>query len=111
MIFSYLQYSLFVCFGDFFRFIVPGGGTVGETVYAGEQLWHNNAEDVYSDFSITSMKESQQRARARRLENNIWIKSRIEDVKYLSLGLLNDISCSGVLHHLKSLDYGLNVLR
>ena len=38
-------------------------------------------------------------------------KSWIEDVKYPSLGLFNDISCSGVLHHLKSLDYGLNVLR
>ena len=98
-------------FREFYRFIVPGGGTGGVTVYNGEQLRHTNAEVVYLDFSITSMKISQRRARARRLTNIIWIRSWIEDVKYLGLGSFHDLSCSGVLHHLKNPVYGLNILK
>ena len=95
----------------FYRFIVPGGGTGGVTVFAGEQLRHTNAEIVYLDFSSTSMKISQRRAQARKLENIIWIRSWIEDVRFLGLGLFHDFSCSGVLHHLKSPLYGLNILK
>ena len=57
------------------------------------------------------MKISQRRARTRKLENIIWIHSWIEDVRYLGLGLFNDFSCSGVLHHLKSPLNGLNHLK
>ena len=98
-------------FSDFYRFIVPGGGTGGITVNIGEQLQHTNAEVVYLDFSMASMNISKQRARVRRLENIIWIKSWIENVKYLGLGSFNDLQCSGVLHHLKNPVYGLNILK
>ena len=98
-------------FRKFYRFIVPGGGTGGVTVFAGEQLRHTNAEVLYLDFSSTSMKISQRRARARKLGNIIWIRSWIEDVRFLGLGLFDDFSCSGVLHHLKSPIYGLNILK
>ena len=57
------------------------------------------------------MKISQRRAYARKLENIIWINSWIEDVRFLGLGLFNDFSSTGVLHHLKSPDYGLNLLK
>ena len=77
------------------------------TVFVSEQLRHTNAEIIYLDFSLTSMNISQRRARARKLENIIWIHGWIEDVRYLGLGLFNDFSCSGVLHHLKSLINGL----
>ena len=103
--------DLILDFRKFYRFIVPGGGTGGVTVFAGEQLRHTNAEILYLDFSSASMKISQRRARARKLENIIWIRSWIEDVRFLGLGLFNDFSCSGVLHHLKSPVYGLNVLK
>ena len=98
-------------FSDFYRFIVPGGGTGGITVNIGEQLQHTNAEVVYLDFSMASMNISKQRARVRRLKNIIWIKSWIENVKYLGLGSFNDLQCSGVLHHLKNPVYGLNILK
>ena len=98
-------------FRKFYRFIVPGGGTGVATVFAGEQLRHTNAEIVYLDFSSTSMKISQRRSRARKLENIIWINSWIEDVRFLGLGLFNDLSCTGVLHHLKRPLFGLNILK
>ena len=98
-------------FSNFYRLIIPGGGTGGVTVYSSEQLRHTNAEIVYVDFSMASMKISQRRARARKLKNIIWIKSWIEDVKYLGLGLFNDLSCSGVLHHLKNPEIGLKTLK
>ena len=57
------------------------------------------------------MKISQRRSRARKLENIIWIHSWIEDVRFLGLGLFNDLSCTGVLHHLKRPTFGLNILK
>lgn len=42
------------------------------------------------------------------LKNILWIKRCIDDVKYLDIGLFNDILCSGVLHHLKNPDYGFD---
>ena len=91
--------------------MVAGGGTGGVTVFNGEQLRHTNAEIVYLDFSSASMKISQIRARIRKLENIIWIHSWIEEVRFLGLGLFKDFQCSGVLHHLKSPVYGLNILK
>ena len=57
------------------------------------------------------MKIAQRRSRIRRLENIIWIHSWIEEVRFLGLGFFKDFQCSGVLHHLKSPSYGLNVLK
>ena len=91
--------------------MVAGGGTGGVTVFNGEQLRHTNAEIVYFDFSSASMKISQRRARIRKLNNIIWIHSWIEEVRFLGLGLFKDFQCSGVLHHLKSPLYGLNILK
>lgn len=98
-------------FRNFYRYIVPGGGTGGVTMFTAEQLRHTNAEIVYLDFSTASMKIAQRRARARKLENIVWVHSWIEGARFLGLGLFNDFSCSGVLHHLKSPVYGLNVLK
>ena len=94
-----------------FRFIVAGGGTGGVTVFVGEQLNHTNAEIIYIDFSATSMKIAKQRALNRKLSNIIWIRSWIEDTRYLGLGLFEELQCSGVLHHLKSPRFGLNILK
>ena len=90
--------------------VVAGGGTGGVTVFYGEQLNHTNAEVVYVDFSKASMQISQQRARFRKLENIIWIRTWIEGVRYLGIGLFGQSQCSGVLHHLKSPILGLNIL-
>ena len=81
------------------------------TVFYGEQLNHTNAEVVYVDFSKASMQISQQRARFRKLKNIIWIRSWIEGVRYLGIGLYEQSQCSGVLHHLKSPILGLNILK
>ena len=94
-----------------FRVIVVGGGTGGVTVFYGEQLNHTNAEVVYVDFSTTSMKISQQRARFRKLINIIWIRTWIEEVRHLGIGLFEQSQCSGVLHHLKTPILGLNILK
>ena len=91
--------------------MVAGGGTGGVTVFYGEQLNHTNAEVVYVDFSKASMQISQQRARFRKLKNIIWIRSWIEGVRYLGIGLFEQSQCSGVLHHLKSPISGLNILK
>ena len=98
-------------FRDNYRFIVAGGGTGGVSVFVSEQLRHTNAEIIYLDFSSASMKIAQRRARIRKLENMVWIRSWIEEVRFLGLGLFKDFQCSGVLHHLKSPPYGLNVLK
>ena len=82
--------------------IVAGGGTGGVTIFYGEQLNHTNAEVVYVDFSTTSMKISQQRACFRKLNNIIWIRTWIEEVRHLGIGLFEQSQCSGVLHHLKT---------
>ena len=101
----------FYPFSNFYRLIVPGGGTGGTTVGYGDELKHTNAEIVYVDFSMASMKISQRRARAIKLKNIIWINSWIEDTKYHGLGIFNALSCSGVLHHLKSPELGLKTLK
>ena len=91
--------------------IVAGGGTGGVTVFVAEQLNHTNAEVVYLDFSTTSMRIAQRRARSRTLQNIIWIRSWIEGVRYLGMGVFEELQCSGVLHHLKSPSLGLRILK
>ena len=101
----------FVLFSNYFRQIIAGGGTGGVTLFYGEQLNHTNAEIIYLDFSVTSMRIAQRRARMRSLRNIIWIRSWIEDARFLGIGLFNELQCSGVLHHLKSPLFGLNILK
>jgi len=98
-------------FRNYFRLIIAGGGTGSVTVFAGEQLNHTNAEVVYLDFSIASMNIAQRRARSRKLSNIIWVRSWIEGVRYLGMGMFEELQCSGVLHHLKSPSLGLNILK
>ena len=90
---------------------MAGGGTGGVTVFCGEQLNHTNAEIVYLDFSTTSMKIAQRRAQIRSLKNIIWVRSWIEDARFLGMGTFNELQCSGVLHHLKNPSFGLNILK
>lgn len=80
-------------------------------MFMGEQLNHTNAEVIYLDFSITSMKISQRRTQFRSLQNIVWVRSWIEDVRFLGLLPFNELQCSGVLHHLKNPSFGLNILK
>ena len=91
--------------------IVAGGGTGVVTVFMGEQLNHTNGEIVYLDLSIASMRIAQKRAQIRCLRNIIWIRNWIEGLRFLGLGLFEELQCSGVLHHLKRPVYGLNILK
>ena len=93
-----------------FRVITAGGGTGGPTLYLGERLNHTDAELVYLDFSASSMKIAQERARIRTLTSIIWVKSWIEDMPKLGLSQFDYVQCSGVLHHLKNPLSGLNAL-
>ena len=54
---------------------------------------------------------AQQRARLRRLENIIWVKSWIEGITFHGLGRFQHSQCSGVLHHLKTPFKGLDILK
>ena len=91
--------------------IISGGGTGLVTLFNGEQLNHTNAEVLYLDFSISSMKIAQKRARIRRLQNIIWVRNWIEGIRYLGLALFEYSQCSGVLHHLKNPLLGLKILK
>ena len=77
----------------------------------GEQLNHTNAEIVYLDFSLESVKIAQKRARARSIKNIVFIKDSIENIRYLGLGLFDVLNSSGVLHHLISPILGLKILK
>ena len=79
-------------------------------MFYGEQLNHTDAEVVYVDFSLASMKVAKNRAILRKLKNIIWVKSWIEDIRVLGLGWFEQTSCSGVLHHLKKPLVGLKQL-
>ena len=98
-------------FSNYFRHLVAGGGTGTGTVFTAEQLNHTNAEIVYLDFSLASTKIAQKRAVFRSLRNIVWIQSWIEDIRYLGMGIFNDLQCTGVLHHLKDPSFGLNILK
>ena len=94
-----------------FRVLMAGGGTGPTTMVMAEQLNHTNSEVVYLDFSASSMKVAQARARARRLKNIIWVTEGIENIHRLNLAKFDFMQCSGVLHHLKSPINGLNILK
>ena len=93
-----------------FRAMIPGGGTDGGVSYLGEQLRQKNSEAVYLDFSKTSMSFSQLKAKIRGGLEIVWVVDWIESFPRLGMGLFNFIGCTGVLHHLKNPQRGLNIL-
>ena len=106
-----ILYFFALLYRNSYRLIVAGGGTGAVTLFYGEQLNHTNAEIMYLDFSSASMQISKKRARFRKIGNIIWIRSWIEEVKYLGAGLFESSECSGVLHHMKSPGQGLRILK
>ena len=98
-------------FSNKFRALVPGGGT-GSEFYLSEQLNHTqNSEIVYLDFSQTSMSYAQLKNQIRKTTNVVWIISWIESLPFLGLGNFDFVSCTGVLHHLKSPQNGLDIIK
>ena len=90
---------------------MAGGGTGPTTMVMAEQLNHTQSEIVYLDFSASSMKVAQSRAKVRGLKNIVWISEGIENINRLNLPKFDFMQCSGVLHHLKSPITGLKVLK
>ena len=90
---------------------MAGGGTGPTTMVIAEQLNHTDSEVVYLDFSASSTKVAQARARARKLTNIIWVTEGIENIHRLNLAKFDFMQCSGVLHHLKRPIDGLNTLK
>ena len=90
---------------------MAGGGTGPTTMVMAEQLNHTESEVVFLDFSRSSMKVAQGRARARKLKNIVWVTEGIENIQRLNLIKFDFMQCSGVLHHLKSPINGLNILK
>ena len=90
---------------------MAGGGTGTMALYMSESLNDTNAEIVYIDFSKTSLSISKRRAKYRNIANIIWINDWLEDVKRLGLGHFHFIESSGVLHHLKNPDKGLDTIK
>ena len=94
-----------------FRVLDPGGGTRG-AYFMSEQLNHtSNSEIVYVDFSKSSMAYAQLLIQIRKTSNVVWVISWIEAIPLLGLGQFDFASCTGVLHHLKSPQKGLNVMK
>lgn len=94
-----------------FRTIIPGGGTGQGTLFMAEQLNHTKSETVYIDFSIASAYIAQARSVIRRVEQIIWVIGWIENIPQLGLGKFDLVFCTGVLHHLKNPQNGLNILK
>jgi ubiquinone/menaquinone biosynthesis C-methylase UbiE len=97
-------------FGKGFRVLVAGGGTGDGTIYLAEQLKHTDASIVHLDLSESSTAIARQRAEVRSLTNITWIRDSLLNLPRLGLGEFDYINCSGVLHHLKDPDLGLNAL-
>ena len=94
-----------------FRVLVPGGGTRG-AYFMSEQLNHTrNSEIVYIDFSKSSMMVAQLINSIRKTSNVVWIISWIEAIPFLGLGSFEFVTCTGVLHHLKVPQTGLNIIK
>ena len=90
--------------------LFPGGGTSGVEFMA-EQLNHTQSEVVYVDFSKTSMLLCQMKVRLRTISNTVWVTEWIEGIPRLGIGNFDFVSCTGVLHHLKSFSRGLNIIK
>ena len=94
-----------------FIILMAGGGTGSATLFLAEYLNHTNTEVIYLDFSISSMKIAQQRAKIRDLHNIIWINDWIESLPRVGLQSVNFVASAGVLHHLKNNVRGLYILK
>lgn len=93
------------------RFLVAGGGTGDSAIALAEQLRGYKSEIVYLDLSQTSQNIARERARIRGLEGDIlWKQGSLLDLPTMGLGEFDYINCSGVLHHLKDPDLGLQAL-
>ena len=75
-----------------------------------EQLNHTDSEVVYFDFSRTSMSIAQYRAKFRGGLKIVWVIDWIESIPRLGLGAFDLVVSTGVLHHLKSPQNGLNIV-
>lgn len=94
-----------------FRTLHPGGGTDGGLLYMAEQLNHTDSETVYVDFSLTTMSIAKARTIVRKLFKTVWVLDWMESIPRLGIGQFDFVECSGVLHHLKSPQRGLNILK
>ena len=75
-----------------------------------EQLNHTNSEVVYMDFSTTSMKIAQYKAKVRGWLKIVWVRDWIESIPRLGLGNFDLAVSTGVLHHLKNPQKGLSTV-
>ena len=75
-----------------------------------EQGNGTNSEIVYIDFSKTSMSITQFKIKIRHCMNVIWVIDWIESIPQLGLGKFDFAVSTGVLHHLKSSQKGLNIV-
>ena len=95
-----------------FRVLVPGGGTDGGVPFMAEQINDTNSEVVYYDFSKTSMSITQSKIKTRQsLQVVVWIIDWIESIPRLGLGKFDFSLSTGVLHHLKIPQKGLNIVK
>jgi len=81
-------------FNDF-RVLAAGDGTGDSTIFLAEQLKEKNAEIVYVDISMASMKVAQERARIRGLSNIKWIHGSILSLTEMGIGEFDYITCTG----------------
>lgn len=76
-----------------------------------EQLNNTNSEIVYYDFSKTSMSFTQFKVKQRGTGDRlVWVIDWIESIPRLGLGVFDFSVSTGVLHHLKCPQRGLNIV-
>ena len=76
-----------------------------------EQLNNTNSEIVYVDFSRSSMLLSQLKVHITKTSSVVWITEWIENISRLGIGKFDYVTCTGLLHHLKSPFKGLNIIK
>ena len=69
-----------------------------------------SGETIYLDFSPSSMLIAQFKAKARGSLNIVWIIDWLENIPRLGLGLFDLVVSTGVLHHLKHVQRGIQRL-
>ena len=99
-------------FSQPFRALIAGGGTGDACVMLAQQLQDLKcpAEVVYLDISEASRAIAEARAQARGLRNIRFLTASLLALPSLGLGLFDYIDCTGVLHHLKDPQAGLDTL-
>lgn len=66
---------------------------------------------MYVDFSKASMLIAQAKVTMRRCSKIVWVTEWIESIPRLGLGKFDLVSCTGVLHHIKCPQMGLDILK